>query len=75
MLLGALGIIGFFVLWEAGHYLTAVSARKFVPSVEQVAAALYNLFANENFLHDVAVSCRRIFFSFLAASAIGDVSE
>lgn len=71
MLLGALGVIGFFALWELGHHLTAESSRKFVPSVGQVAAALYNLFANENFLHDVAVSCRRIFFSFLAASAIG----
>ncbi len=71
LILGAVGVISFFGLWELGHYLTAVSGRKFVPSVEQVAAALYTLFADHNFLRDVAVSCRRIFISFLAAAAIG----
>lgn len=71
MLLGALGVIGFFGIWETGHYLTAESSRKFVPSVEQVARALYELFAEKNFLHDIFVSCRRIFFSFLAAAAVG----
>ena len=71
VLLGALGVIGFFGIWELGHYLTAESSRKFVPSVEQVAAALYDLFANKNFLHDIVVSCRRVFVSFLAAAAIG----
>ena len=71
MVLGALGVIAFFAIWELGHYLTAETSRKFVPSVEQVGAALYELFAEKNFLHDILVSCRRIFVSFLAASAIG----
>lgn len=71
MVLGALGVLAFFAVWEVGHYLTAESARKFFPSVEQVGAALYKLFAEQNFLLDVAVSCRRILLSFLAAAAVG----
>ena len=70
LVLGALGLIGFLVLWEAGHYMTAPTARKFVPSVGEVGSALYVLFTEQNFLKDVAVSCRRIFVSFLAAAAI-----
>ena len=70
-MLGAVGALGFFGVWELGHYLTAESARKFLPSVEQVANALYVLFADRNFLHDVLISCYRIFVSFFAASAVG----
>ena len=70
-MLGTLGALGFFGLWELGHYLTAESARKFLPSVEQVARALYVLFSERNFLHDVLISCYRIFVSFFAASAVG----
>ena len=70
LVLGALGLVGFLVLWEAGHYMTAPTARKFVPSVEEVGSALYVLFTEQNFLKDVAVSCRRIFISFLAATVI-----
>jgi NitT/TauT family transport system permease protein len=70
LVLGALGLLGFLVLWEVGHYMTAPTARKFVPSVEEVGSALYVMFAEQNFLKDVAVSCRRILVSFLAAAAV-----
>ncbi len=70
LLLGAIGALGFLAVWEIGHYLTAEQARKFLPSVEQVALALYKLFTEHNFLHDVLVSCGRVFASFFAASAI-----
>ena len=70
-MLGAIGALGFFAIWELGHYLTAESARKFLPSVEQVASALFILFSERNFLHDVLISCWRIFVSFFAASAVG----
>ena len=70
LVLGALGAIAFLAVWEIGHYLTAEQARKFLPSVEQVALALYTLFAQHNFLHDVLVSCGRVFASFFAASAV-----
>lgn len=69
--LAFIGALAFFGLWEAGHYLTPASARKFFPSIGEVGSALYVLFAERNFLHDVSISCWRIFVSFLAASAIG----
>ena len=70
LILGALGAAGFLAIWQAGHYLTPESARKFLPSIGQVVSALYSLFAERNFLHDVLISCWRIFVSFLAASAM-----
>ena len=70
LVLGTLGAIGFLGIWQAGHYLTPESARKFLPSIGQVVSALYSLFAERNFLHDVLISCWRIFVSFLAASAM-----
>jgi len=69
--LALIGALAFFGLWEAGHYLTPASARKFLPSIGEVGSALYVLFAERNFLHDISISCWRIFVSFLAASAIG----
>lgn len=71
LLLGALGALAFFAIWEIGHYTTADSAKKFFPSVEQVASALYTLFAEKGFFWDVLVSIRRIFVSFAVASLIG----
>ena len=70
LLLGVVGVIAFLGIWELGHYATAESARKFVPSVEQVGIAFVKLFTESNFLSDVLVSCRRIFVSFLVASLI-----
>jgi NitT/TauT family transport system permease protein len=69
-LLGMIGALAFFAIWEIGHYVTPEASRKFLPSVEQVIAALVVLFVEKSFLHDVLVSCYRIFVSFLAASAI-----
>jgi NitT/TauT family transport system permease protein len=70
-LLALIGALAFFGLWELGHYLTPVSARKFLPSIEEVGSALYVLFAERNFAHDVYISCWRIFISFVAAAGIG----
>jgi NitT/TauT family transport system permease protein len=70
-LFGLIGALCFFGAWELGHYLTAESARKFLPSIGEVGQAAYTLFFERNFLHDVYISCWRIFVSFLAAAAIG----
>lgn len=69
-LLGLIGALAFFAVWEIGHYATPAASRKFLPSVEQVVTALAVLFIEKSFLHDVLVSCYRIFVSFFAASAI-----
>ena len=70
VVLGLIGALAFFAIWELGHYATPVASRKFLPSVEQVIAALAILFLEKDFLHDVLVSCYRIVVSFLAASAV-----
>lgn len=68
--LGVIGALAFLGLWELAHYLTPVSARKFLPSVEQVVLALATLLFEHDFIFDVLVSCRRIFVSFFAAAII-----
>jgi NitT/TauT family transport system permease protein len=70
VVLGLVGAVAFFAIWEIGHYATEEASRKFLPSVEQVIAALAVLFVEKDFLHDVLISCYRILVSFLAASAV-----
>jgi len=69
-ILGVVGAISFFGIWEIGHYLTPVSGQRFLPAVEEVLSRLAFLFAEKNFIYDVALSCMRIFGSFFAASLI-----
>ena len=70
VVLGIVGAAGFFGLWEAGHHMISGPAQRFLPGVEDVLGKLFYLFAEKNFIHDVLVSCFRIFASFLVASAI-----
>lgn len=70
LVLGVLGGLLFLGLWEAAHYATPEHSRKFMPPVSDVLMALYTLFAERNFLHDVLVSCYRVFASFAMASLI-----
>jgi NitT/TauT family transport system permease protein len=70
LLLGVLGFLLFVGAWEAAHYATPETSRKFMPPVADVLTALYTLFAERNFLHDVMVSCYRVFVSFSIASLI-----
>ena len=69
-ILGIVGALSFFAVWETGHYLTPESGQRFLPAVEQVLGKLYFLYTEKAFLYDVAISCMRIFGSFLAASLI-----
>ena len=68
--LGVVGAVCFFGIWEIGHYLTPESGRRFLPAVEQVVGRLIFLFAEKGFLADVLISCMRIFVSFFAACVI-----
>jgi len=68
IVLGVIGCLLFLGIWEAAHYATPESSRKFMPPVTDVVQALYVLFAERNFLHDVLVSCYRVFASFAMAS-------
>lgn len=68
--LGLAGAVGFFVLWELGHYLTPEESKRFLPSPQQVVAALWTLLAEKDYIYDIAKSCYRIFVSFAAACLI-----
>lgn len=70
LVLGVFGCLLFLGAWEAAHYATHEASRKFMPPVTEVIQALYVLFAERNFLHDVLVSCYRVFVSFTMASLI-----
>ncbi len=68
--LGVIGALAFFGIWEAGHYMTPESGQRFLPAVEEVLGRLRYLFAEKDFLGDVLISCMRIFGSFFVASAV-----
>ena len=70
ILLGLAGAVGFFVLWELGHYLTPEESKRFLPSPQHVLAALWTLLAEKGFIFDIAKSCYRIFVSFFAACVV-----
>ncbi len=67
LILGLIGVIAFFGVWEIGHYLTPETQRRFLPSVEQVVGRIYFLTAEKNFIADVGKSVYRIYLSFLVA--------
>lgn len=69
-ILGIVGAMAFFGVWEIGHYAMPESGQRFLPAVEEVLGKLFYLFTEKGFLSDVLVSCGRIFGSFLAASMI-----
>jgi NitT/TauT family transport system permease protein len=70
IILGAVGALIFFAVWELGHYATPEEGRRFLPSVEQVIGQLYFLFTEKEFIFDVLQSCARVFGSFFFASVI-----
>lgn len=68
--LGLLGVIGFFGIWEICHYLTPVSQQKFLPSVEQVVGKMWGLILDKGYLGDIAKSVYRIYLSFTVACLV-----
>lgn len=65
--LGLIGVIAFFGIWEVCHYLTPESQQKFLPSVEQVVGKIYGLIKEKNYIADIGKSVYRIYVSFFAA--------
>jgi len=68
--LGIVGALIFFGLWEMGHYFLPAEKARFLPTVEDVFKTLFYLFLDKNYTRDVLVSCYRIFVSFFAACII-----
>ncbi len=70
VVLGVIGVIIFFAVWEIAHYLTAEEKQRFLPSVEQVVGEIIFLFGEKNYIADVGKSLYRIYVSFFAACLI-----
>ena len=70
MILGVVGAIVFFGVWEIGHFLTPDESKRFLPSPQRVVGALTYLIAEKNFLSDVWISLVRIIVSFFFACAV-----
>ena len=70
LLLGVLGALLFFGVWQLAHELTAEEAKRFLPSPSSVVKALIELIVEKDFMSDVAISASRIFGSFFIACLI-----
>ena len=69
-ILGIIGAIAFFGIWQVSHYLTPETSKRFLPAVQDVLGQLLFLYTDKQFLYDVLISCARIFGSFFLASLI-----
>lgn len=70
IILGFLGVVGLFLLWEITHHLTPEHQQKFVPSATQVTGKVFQLFAEKSYLADVLKSVYRIYLSFFVACMV-----
>ena len=70
VVLGIVGVIVFFAVWEVAHFATPEEKQRFLPSVELVVGEIVYLFAEKNFIADVGISLYRIYASFFVASLI-----
>lgn len=70
IVLGFLGVVFLFALWEIAHLLTPEHQQKFLPSVGQVTGKVYYLFTEKGYLADVGKSVYRIYLSFFVACLV-----
>lgn len=70
MLLGLLGVIALFGIWEICHYLTPESRQKFLPSVQQVVGKVIGLITEKDYMQDIGKSVYRIYASFAVACLV-----
>lgn len=70
VLLGIVGVVVFFAVWEAAHYATPEERQRFLPSVELVVGEIVHLLVEKNYIADIGTSLYRIYASFFAASLI-----
>lgn len=70
VLLGILGAVSLFLIWEIGAHSVPEEKARFFPPVETVLVALYELFAKKEYIYDVAWSCVRIYSAYVLAIAV-----
>ncbi len=68
--LGLLGLISLFAIWQIGHWVTPELQRKFLPGVDQVVGKIVYLLINKDFISDIGVSLYRIYLSFFVACLV-----
>ena len=70
MVLGLLGVIAFFGIWEICHYMTPESQQKFLPSVSRLSERCGGLITEKNYMKDIGKSVYRIYASFAVACLV-----
>ncbi|MEQ8931893.1 MAG: ABC transporter permease [Silicimonas sp.] len=70
LVLGVIGAVLFFGIWQVAHVVAADDAKRFLPSPWAVVSALVTLVLEKDFMSDVGVSAYRIFGSFSIACVI-----
>jgi len=68
--LGLLGLVSLFALWQLGHWATPELQRKFLPGVDEVVGKIIYLLINKDFISDIGVSLYRIYLSFFVACLV-----
>tara|TARA_Y100000766_G_scaffold247187_1_gene228151 strand:- start:172 stop:1011 length:840 start_codon:yes stop_codon:yes gene_type:complete len=69
-ILGILGLAGFLVIWQIGHWITPEEAQRFLPGVDEIVGKIYYLITEKGFLADIGVSLYRIYLSFFVACLV-----
>ena len=69
-ILGLLGLVSLFALWQLGHWATPELQRKFLPGVDEVVGKIIYLLINKDFISDIGVSLYRIYLSFFVACLV-----
>ena len=70
IILGIIGGIVFFLIWEFGHFMTPEESKRFLPSPQHVLSTLYTLLTEKGFLSDIGISLFRIIGSFTAVCLV-----
>ena len=70
VILGIIGGVIFFLVWEIGHYMTPEESRRFLPSPQHVVSTLYVLLTEKDFLSDIGISLFRILGIFVAVCIV-----
>ena len=70
LVLGILGGLAFFGIWELGHFLTADASKRFLPSPQKVVSTFWYLLTEKGYIYDIVKSCYRIYGSFFLVCVV-----
>jgi|TARA_B100000315_G_scaffold50735_1_gene45276 NitT/TauT family transport system permease protein len=70
LVLGIIGGLAFFGVWEVGHLMTPEESKRFLPSPQTVLSAFWVLLTEKGYIYDIGKSCYRIFGSFFLVCVV-----